>query len=108
MWVQGPAHLVPAASPTAPPGPRQILTLKTPLLITVLPRAELCGESAPNACPVSPPLKAAASPLATHPPSPSMQPPDSGVQYSRWDGSSWDEVSVAAVSSTGEASRWKR
>ncbi|XP_011369109.1 small integral membrane protein 1 [Pteropus vampyrus] len=37
-----------------------------------------------------------------------MQPPDSGVQYSRWDGSSWDEVSVAAVSSTGETSSWKR
>ncbi|XP_015999851.2 small integral membrane protein 1 [Rousettus aegyptiacus] len=37
-----------------------------------------------------------------------MRPPDGGVQDSRWDGSGWDEVSVAAASSTGEASSWKR
>lgn len=37
-----------------------------------------------------------------------MQLQDSGVQYSRWDDSSRDEVSVAAVSSTEEASSWER
>ncbi|XP_003793265.1 small integral membrane protein 1 [Otolemur garnettii] len=37
-----------------------------------------------------------------------MQSPESGVQYSRWDDSSRDEVSVAAVSSTEEASCCQR
>ncbi|KAL2773452.1 small integral membrane protein 1 [Daubentonia madagascariensis] len=37
-----------------------------------------------------------------------MQPPESGVYYSRWDDSSPDEVSVAAVSSTEEASCCQR
>ncbi|XP_004425571.1 PREDICTED: small integral membrane protein 1 [Ceratotherium simum simum] len=36
-----------------------------------------------------------------------MQPQDSSVQYSRWDNSR-DEVSVAAVSSTEEASGCER
>ncbi|XP_048206085.1 small integral membrane protein 1-like [Perognathus longimembris pacificus] len=36
-----------------------------------------------------------------------MQPPESGVHYSRWDDSLRDEVSVAAVSST-EASCCRR
>ncbi|XP_019490453.1 PREDICTED: translation initiation factor IF-2-like isoform X2 [Hipposideros armiger] len=45
---------------------------------------------------------------ALQPPAPSMQLQDSGVQYSRWDDSSRDEVSVAAVSSTEEASSWER
>ncbi|KAI5252920.1 Coiled-Coil Domain-Containing Protein 27 [Manis pentadactyla] len=38
----------------------------------------------------------------------SMQPQESSVPYSKWDPSSQDEVSVVAVSSTEEASRWKR
>lgn len=38
----------------------------------------------------------------------SMQPQDSGIQYSRWDGGSRDAVHVAAVGSTGEASSWER
>ncbi|XP_012888694.1 PREDICTED: small integral membrane protein 1 [Dipodomys ordii] len=33
-----------------------------------------------------------------------MQPQESGVHYSRWDDSSRDEVSMAAVSSTEESS----
>ncbi|KAM8955850.1 small integral membrane protein 1 isoform 1-T3 [Lycaon pictus] len=37
-----------------------------------------------------------------------MQPQDSGIQYSRWDGGSRDAVHVAAVGSTGEASSWER
>ncbi|KAK2490625.1 hypothetical protein MC885_009171 [Smutsia gigantea] len=37
-----------------------------------------------------------------------MQPQESSVPYSKWDHSSQDEVSVVAVSSTEEASRWKR
>ncbi|XP_026916434.1 small integral membrane protein 1 [Acinonyx jubatus] len=37
-----------------------------------------------------------------------MQTQQGGVQYSRWDDSSRDEVHVAAVSSTEEASSWAR
>ncbi|XP_008066929.1 small integral membrane protein 1 [Carlito syrichta] len=37
-----------------------------------------------------------------------MQSPESGVHYSRWDDSSRDEVSVAAMSSTEEASCCQR
>lgn len=37
-----------------------------------------------------------------------MQPQDSSVQYSRWNNSSQDEVSVAPVSSTEEASGYAR
>ncbi|KAM5270592.1 small integral membrane protein 1 isoform 2-T2 [Hipposideros larvatus] len=52
---------------------------------------------------VSPPAR-----CSPQPPAPSMLLQDSGVQYSRWDDSSRDEVSVAAVSSTEEASSWER
>ncbi|KAM5270591.1 small integral membrane protein 1 isoform 1-T1 [Hipposideros larvatus] len=51
---------------------------------------------------VSPPAR-----CSPQPPAPSMLLQDSGVQYSRWDDSSRDEVSVAAVSSTEEASSWE-
>ncbi|XP_045404648.1 small integral membrane protein 1 [Eulemur rufifrons] len=37
-----------------------------------------------------------------------MQPPESSVHYSRWDDSSPDQVSMAAVSSTGEPSCCQR
>ncbi|MBZ3873854.1 Small integral membrane protein 1 [Sciurus carolinensis] len=37
-----------------------------------------------------------------------MQPPESSVHYSKWDDSSRDEVSMAAVSSTEEASCSRR
>ncbi|XP_077007636.1 small integral membrane protein 1 [Tamandua tetradactyla] len=37
-----------------------------------------------------------------------MQQPESGVQYSRWDGGDQDEVSMAAASSPGEASGCQR